>query len=96
MISSIKFKNIGQLVTFATVRNKLITLADAEILINDGHISAIGSKVGEANIEIDCRQALVTPGFVDPHTHPVFLHGRVNEFELRIKGASFQEISEVG
>ncbi len=96
MVSSIKLKNIGQLATFNTDRNKLVTLSDVEILIKDGYILAIASQVGEASIEIDCGHALVTPGFVDPHTHPVFLHGRENEFELRIKGTSYQEISEAG
>lgn len=96
MVSSIKLKNIGQLATFNTDRNKLVTLSDVEILIKDGYILTIASQVGEANVEIDCRHALVTPGFVDPHTHPVFLHGRENEFELRIKGTSYQEISEAG
>jgi imidazolonepropionase len=96
MIPSSKFKNIGQLTTYNSDGNGLITLSDTEVLVKDGQISAIGSSVGDANVEIDCGHALVTPGFVDPHTHPVFLHGRENEFEMRIKGASYQEISEAG
>ena len=35
---------------------------------------------------INCNGMLVTPGFVDPHTHPVFLNGREDEFEMRLNG----------
>jgi len=36
------------------------------------------------------------PGFVDPHTHPIFVKTRENEFEIRILGKSYQEISQSG
>ncbi|MGB2696524.1 MAG: imidazolonepropionase, partial [Candidatus Zixiibacteriota bacterium] len=39
---------------------------------------------------------VVSPGFVDPHTHPIFAATREEEFELRIKGKSYQEISQAG
>jgi len=39
---------------------------------------------------------VVMPGFVDPHTHPVFYHTRENEFEMRIMGKSYVEISQTG
>jgi imidazolonepropionase len=73
-------------------------------LINEGRIEAIGSEkdvalflpqIGTIDI-IDAHGALVTPGFVDCHTHPVFDNLRANEFELRIKGASYVEIAKAG
>ena len=36
------------------------------------------------------------PGFVDSHTHPVFTHPRLIDFEKRISGASYEEIAEAG
>ena len=45
---------------------------------------------------IDCGNNLVTPGFVDSHTHPVFVDTREEEFEMRISGLSYQEIHERG
>lgn len=45
---------------------------------------------------VDAGGRLLTPGFVDCHTHPVFHQLRAHEFELRIKGASYEEISRSG
>jgi imidazolonepropionase len=46
--------------------------------------------------EIDCRGRIVLPGFVDSHTHPVFTHPRLVDFEKRITGANYEEIAEAG
>jgi imidazolonepropionase len=46
--------------------------------------------------EIDCAGKVVLPGFVDSHTHPVFVRPRLVDFEKRIEGASYEEISLAG
>ena len=46
--------------------------------------------------EIDCAGKVVIPGFVDSHTHPVFVSPRLVDFEKRIAGASYQEIAAAG
>ena len=46
--------------------------------------------------EIDCSGTVVLPGFVDSHTHPVFVHPRLIDFEKRIEGASYEEIASAG
>ena len=45
---------------------------------------------------IDCENKLVTPGFVDPHTHPVFYDTRESEFQLRLQGHSYEDIAALG
>ena len=45
---------------------------------------------------IDCKNNLVTPGFVDSHTHPVFVHTREDEFHMRISGLDYNEINKNG
>jgi imidazolonepropionase len=45
---------------------------------------------------IDCEKRLVIPGLIDCHTHLCFGGWRGDEFELRLKGASYQEIAAAG
>lgn len=47
-------------------------------------------------VEIDCSGKVVLPGFVDSHTHPVFMNARLVDFEKRIEGASYPEIAAAG
>jgi imidazolonepropionase len=45
---------------------------------------------------IDCEGRWITPGLIDPHTHLVYAGDRAHEFELRLAGASYEEISRAG
>lgn len=45
---------------------------------------------------IDCEGRWITPGLIDPHTHLIFAGDRIAEFELRQKGASYEEIARAG
>ena len=87
-------------------------LAQAEVscwdhgamLCRDGRIVAVGPEqevmkgfhAREAAQEIDCRGKCVVPGFVDPHTHMCFCHGREGEFSARLSGADYLEILHAG
>ena len=93
---SLKLTNIGQLATFNSEMNDMAILENVEIVIEGNQITEVGQKLGDADKIFDCKQKLVTPGFVDPHTHPVFLDGREDEFAMRLQGASYEEISEAG
>jgi len=81
--------------------NELSIIKDGAIAIKDGKIFSVGvskdiSEKFSSKKIIDATDKIVMPGFIDPHTHPVFLDTRENEFEMRIKGKSYVEISQSG
>ena len=45
---------------------------------------------------IDCRGRVVMPGFVDSHTHLIFAGSRVDEYDLRLRGKTYEEIARAG
>jgi imidazolonepropionase len=47
-------------------------------------------------VDIDCAGQVVLPGFVDSHTHPVFVTPRLVDFEKRIAGGTYEQIAEAG
>ena len=82
-------------------------IADGAMLISGGKIVAVGTtkelmrdawlKKNRARVqELDCTGRVVTPGFVDSHTHPVFARPRLVDFEKRVVGATYEEIAEAG
>ena len=102
-------KNIGQLVTCASYgkpkkgseMNDVGMLKNGAVAIIDGRIAGVGTydeirNEFDATSFLDAENKVVTPGFVECHTHIVFAGDRINEFELRIKGASYLEIMEAG
>lgn len=50
----------------------------------------------DARRTIDCEGRWITPGLIDCHTHLVYAGNRATEFELRLKGASYEEIARAG
>ncbi len=102
--------NCGQLVTLAgaarpRVRQELRELSIIEngaMLIRDGAIEQVGLQATIAsqlspNCEVlDAGNRVVLPGFVDAHTHPIFGGTRVDEFEQRASGATYEEIAAAG
>ncbi|WP_417724126.1 imidazolonepropionase [Salipiger sp.] len=68
-----------------------------DVLTGDGRILAVGPALDRARAEIvDCGGALMTPGLIDCHTHIVFGGERSREFELRLEGASYEQIAREG
>ncbi len=63
-----------------------------------GNESDVAANFPEARFEevIDANGLLVTPGLVDPHTHPVFAATREDEFYMRNAGKTYMEIAEAG
>jgi imidazolonepropionase len=65
------------------------------LVVETGPTDAL-SKRHRARRVLDVRGRVVTPGLVDAHTHVVFAGSREGEFELRIRGATYQEIAAAG
>jgi imidazolonepropionase len=61
-----------------------------------GHAADIPDPESRAREVRRCNGAWITPGLVDCHTHLVFGGDRAREFELRLKGASYEEIARAG
>ena len=88
----------------AFLNANLATMCNGEI--RDGVVAVTGGKiswVGErsawnetARHEHDARAAWITPALIDCHTHLVYAGNRAHEFELRLKGATYEEIARAG
>lgn len=109
-MKTIAVVNAAQLVTLAGPQRArtggemrdLAVVKDGGMLVRDGMVSAMGTsrqieRAAAADAEIiDAGGRVVLPGFVDAHAHPVFGGNRVDEFEMRARGASYEEIAAVG
>jgi imidazolonepropionase len=65
----------------------------------DGRIGWIGPRdaiPGPARETVDCGGAWILPGLIDCHTHLVFAGDRAREFEMRLEGASYEEVAKAG
>ena len=89
---SIILKNIGCLVTANA--DGVASFENTSILIENGKIAAIGDRQSEN--AIDCGGKMVTCGFVDSHTHPVFLDNRDEEYAMRLAGVTYEKIAGKG
>lgn len=76
-------------------------IRDGAVAIADGLVAAVGLSADllgtvRAAQTVDARGRVVLPGFVDPHTHLLFAGSRADEFEMRLRGATYLEIAAAG
>ncbi|MGC8895502.1 MAG: imidazolonepropionase [Candidatus Bathyarchaeia archaeon] len=102
--------NADELITLAGANQKprigkqmreLGIINHGALAVKDGRIVAVGktievAKAFKAENVISANGKIVTPGFVDPHTHLVFAGFREEEFQMRVEGASYMEILSAG
>jgi imidazolonepropionase len=77
-------------------------ITDGGLLVENGRILKVGksaeiAKLCRSETEIiDATDCVVTPGFVDAHTHFVFAGDRLDDFEARARGESYEQIAHRG
>jgi imidazolonepropionase len=83
--------------------SKLGIVKDGAVLVRDSRIAAVGTRrTVEARREskkaekLDIGGRVALPGFVDSHTHLIHAASRAEEYELKIRGASYEEIARKG
>jgi len=91
----------ARLATLAPGQDRLGLIERGAVAAKDGRIAFTGTMAElptgwDAIDRIDLGGRWVTPGLVDCHTHLVYAGNRSHEFELRLSGASYEEIARAG
>ncbi|PYJ42825.1 MAG: imidazolonepropionase [Verrucomicrobia bacterium] len=107
MVKTLAVLHVSQLVTLAGPKRPrvgaemggLAIIRDGGMLIRDGKIELVGlsdeiEKESRGAEIVDARGRVVLPGFVDAHTHLVFAGNRLDDFERRARGESYEQISK--
>jgi imidazolonepropionase len=108
-MSSLAVLHASQLVTLSgpkrprvgTELSELGIIRDGGMLIRDGKIEKVGrsdeieKNIGDAEV-VDADGRVVMPGFVDAHTHLVFAGNRLDDFERRSRGETYEQIAKAG
>jgi len=108
-MSSLALLHAEQLVTLSGPKrprvgvemSELAIIRNGGMLVRDGKIESIGpsdeieQNVGDAEV-VDARGGVVMPGFVDAHTHLVFAGNRLDDFERRARGETYEQIARAG
>ncbi|MEJ2218041.1 MAG: imidazolonepropionase, partial [Gemmatimonadota bacterium] len=100
MATATLFHGARQVVT-CTAADEHAVLEDTALVVADGRIAAMGPEAELAaaypdHERVDCTGRVLTPGFVDSHTHAVFGRWRADEYALRARGVPYMEIARRG
>ena len=108
-MNSLAVLHASQLVTLTGAKrarigpelSELGIIRDGGMLIRNGMIERVGASdeieknVGDAEV-VDAGGRVVMPGFVDAHTHLVFSGNRLDDFERRARGDTYEQIAKAG
>src|SRR6476659_5744463 len=108
-MNSLAILHAAQLVTLTGAKrarigpelSELGIISDGGMLIRDGKLERVGlsdeieKNIGDAEV-VDAGGRAVMPGFVDAHTHLVFAGNRLDDFERRSRGETYEQIAKAG
>ncbi|MFH1197345.1 MAG: imidazolonepropionase [bacterium] len=90
----------GENVKRGKLLNDIDVITDHSILLEDDKIIDF---IANTNIKrrkydeiIDCTDKVILPGLVECHTHTAFAGSRADEFRMKLKGSSYEEIAQSG
>jgi len=92
----------ARLATFNPSMEGIGAIENAAIAVRNGRIAFAGAEsdlpadLAAADETIDCDGRWITPALIDCHTHLVFGGNRAMEFEMRLNGATYEEIAKAG
>lgn len=92
----------ARLATLAPTRDGLGVIENGAVATRDGRITFAGPECalpGDLTTgaeTIDCQGRWITPGLIDCHTHLVWAGNRAKEFEQRLAGATYEEVTRAG
>ncbi len=99
--SRILWRN-ARLATLASARTGLGIVEKGAIAVADGRIvfagpeSDLPAAIARSAEFVDCEGRWITPGLIDCHTHLVHAGNRAGEFEMRLAGATYEEVTRAG
>lgn len=99
--SRILWRN-ARLATLASARTGLGIVEKGAIAVADGRIvfagpdSDLPAAIARSAEAVDCEGRWITPGLIDCHTHLVHAGNRAGEFEMRLAGATYEEVTRAG
>jgi imidazolonepropionase len=92
----------ARLATLAEGKDGLSVVESGAVAASEGRIVYAGSEaempaaLRAESEQIDCEGRWITPGLIDCHTHLVHAGNRANEFEMRLAGATYEEVARAG
>ncbi len=94
MSAGLLVRNAAQLLTLKGPELEIVENGSALIL--NGRFAPVSAAAGLDVEEFDARGKIVLPGFVDSHTHLVWARPRLLDYEMRIAGATYEDIAARG
>jgi len=95
IIHNVQLASMSEQDSYGIVENAVICIKNQRIAAiydaNDSNITQL-----ETEESLDGKGYWVTPGLIDCHTHLVYGGNRANEFEMRLNGASYEELAKAG
>lgn len=92
----------ARLATMAEGSARLGVVEHGAVAARDGRIvyagleSELPPTLAQGAETVDCEGRWITPGLIDCHTHLVHAGNRANEFEMRLAGATYEEVARAG